>query len=400
MKPRIWSLAPAALACVAICAVAAAQEKQPVEPEQPAQTRPAQEHSPAGKPRLELSVREWNFGEVWQGTPLKFELVVKNLGAAPLEFLAVQSSCGCTVPTKPKSPLAPGASDTVKISFDSVIRRDRQNQTVTFVTNDPIQPKMPFKVSGNVKPVYDIKSSLGGNLINSISFGKLYQDSRESRTIDIFNRYSEKMLLKLKEEQDFGAYAIELKEVERGQHYQVTATPRTPLEVGAARGSVVLLTGFKHLPEIRVLIFGSVQPPISIVPSRLMLPKQSVMSMQRTLEVFYAPGRPIKVLSAKATHASIKVEVRETKLAEGKLDQYRQVIIVELPPGDQVPEGLEPVIEILTDAQDPLYQKVVVPIRILAPRSGKGPSPGKVSIQRSAISAQPKVEQIATECHK
>ncbi len=350
MKRCLWSVSAVALTCLGICAVAAAQESRP-----------------AAAPRLELGAREWNFGEVWQGEPLSFEFQVKNAGDAPLEISDVKSSCGCTVPTKPKSPLAPGESDTVKISFDSVKRHGAQSQTVTFATNDPQQPMTSFKLSGTIKPVYDITPA------NSISFGKLYQDSQESRSVEIIDRYTDKMPLKLKEGQDFGSYTVELKEIKPDEHYQLTATPKLPLAVGEARGRVVLLTGIERLPEIEVLIFGAVQPPVAVSRSSLLLPKNSVRAIEQVLYVSYPPNHPVRILEAKATIESIKVEIREAKANESKPEQSAQEIVVVLPPGNQVPDGAEPSIEITTDCKDAAYQKLVVPIRIVFPRSSDKP---------------------------
>ena len=132
----------------------------------------AQQTEPA-KPRLELSAQEWNFGEVWQGLPVKHEVKVTNAGTAPLT-ITVTSSCGCTVPTPPKSPLDPGESGTMTISYDAAHRRGPANQTLTIATNDPERATVSFVVRGEVKPTYDVtpvdvlKATLGREAADAI----------------------------------------------------------------------------------------------------------------------------------------------------------------------------------------------------------------------------------------
>lgn len=318
-------------------------------------------------PKLLLSAQEWSFGEVWQGTPLSFELTIKNVGDAPLEIPEVKSSCGCTVASKPKSPLAPGESDTVKVTFDSVKRRDHQAQTITFITNDPEAPEAAFRVVGTVKPVYDIKSGVGGRLVNSMSFGRLFPGTHEARTVEIFNRYKEALELKLIKGQDFGDYEIVLETLKPGQHYKLTVTPKNPLPIGEARGRAQFETGLDVLPNFEILVFGSVQPPVSITPAELRLPRKLVMPLKQTLAVWCAPDKPVKIVAVKANAEAIKVQVRDAKPDPSQPEKALQEIVVELPPPSQLPADLEPAIEIETDADDPAYRKLTIPIKLIGP---------------------------------
>lgn len=318
-------------------------------------------------PKLLLSAQEWSFGEVWQGTPLSFDLTIKNVGDASLEISDVKSSCGCTVASKPKSPLAPGESDTVKVTFDSVKRRDQQNQTITFVTNDPELPEAAFRVVGTVKPVYDIKSGVGGRLVNSMSFGRLFPGTHEARTVEIINRYKEPMDLKLTKDQNFGAYEMVLETLKPGQHYKLTVTPKNPLPVGEARGRAEFTTGLDVLPNLEILVFGSVQPPVSVTPAELRLPRKLVMPLKQTLAVWCAPDKPVKIVSVKANAEAIKVQIRDAKPDPSQPEKALQEIVVELPPASQLPAGLDPAIEIQTDAEDPAYKRLTIPIKLIGP---------------------------------
>lgn len=313
-----------------------------------------------GTPKLETSELKWDFGTVWQGTPLEYEVLIKNVGDAPLEILDIKSSCGCTIPTKPKSALAPGESDTLKITYTSDKKLGKAHQTVTLVTNDPQRQTAVVSVRGEVTPSFEMEPR--GGLV----FGGLLGSARESRTVEIVNKYEQPMKLELEASPEPGPYEITVREIEPGQKFAVTATTRPPLGVGAVQANVVLRTGHERPEKIEVLAYGFVRPPVNVTPKSLMLPKNSIMDMHYKLRVTCAPDAAIKVTSARASHESIKVALDDP--AEQPAGQY--TILVTLPPGDRIPDGAEPEIEILTDADDPALKALKVPIKIIHPRSG------------------------------
>lgn len=57
-----------------------------------------------------------------------------NTGKEPLILQQPQSSCGCTVPTWPKEPILPGASDEIKVTYNTK-KAGPINKTVTIRSN-------------------------------------------------------------------------------------------------------------------------------------------------------------------------------------------------------------------------------------------------------------------------
>jgi hypothetical protein len=366
-----WSSAVVVIG-LAVCELAAAQEQAP---------------APSGVPRLELSTQEWNFGEAWQGQPLKHEITLKNVGDASLEILDVRTSCGCTTPTRPKSPLAPGESSTMTISYDSAKRVGPANHTITLTTNDPSQPSVVIQLVGNVKPVYEIDPRDG------LVFGQLYQNSAETRTIQILNKYKDKMLVELKQGQEFGPFQMELKAIEPGMRYALSATTRPPLDVGRYQVNVVLTTSVELVPEIPVLVYAFVQPPVAVRPEKLFLPKNMVSEMKRVLRVSHAPDQPVEVTGVRSTHPAIKVELEAVKPPAGEKAEYAYRIMVTLPPGDRIPEGAEPQIEITTNSKDPRYQKLTVPVEPVSPH-GSEPAERRQPVESQPGVPGPKQDQL------
>lgn len=313
-----------------------------------------------GSPRIELSKTQWNFDEVWQGNPKpKVEFTVKNTGNAPLT-IKVESSCGCTFPTKPKSPLQPGESDSMTVTYDSVKRVGPTKQTVTLTTNDPQQPKVQFHVRGTVKPVYIVTP------IKELSFGKLFPTSDVTKSVKITNQYTQPLKLKLDTDQDTGPFKLQLKELEPGQQYELVADLDPPLEVGIPHVEAKLESSLARLPEIRIMVYAAIQPPIAVNRKQLFWPAKVNTPITQTLKLTYATGMPVKLRTVQAIPDNIHIEVGDVIPAATEEDQPTQQLKVTFPPGSEIPDDItEARIEILTDAQDETYQKVIIPVRII-----------------------------------
>ncbi len=363
MPRTTWNFVRATLVGIMACMRAGAQ---PVELPPPEVVPPRPK--PALFPRIDLSAHEWNFGDVWQGEPLEFEVTIRNLGDDFLT-LDVKSSCGCAVASKPRSPLEPGGQDRMKISYDSRHKLGKANQTVTITCNDPVTPVVSIGITGNVSPLYKLHPEGG------IAFGQLFQKSNETRKVELTSLYKEPLLLKLKPQQELGSYSVELRELEAGRRYELTATTRPPLPVGTLQVPVLLETNLNMLPEIRVNVYGFVQPPVSVQPATLRLPKNSVLDIRRVVKVTYAPDEPIEIRSVRSNVESIRAEVRPAPPGTTQATRSQHDIVVTLPPGDRIPDGVAPQIEIETTSRDPQYRTLIIPVQIVMPAPATAPAP-------------------------
>jgi hypothetical protein len=78
------------------------------------------------------------------------EFVFKNTGSEPLIIESAKGSCGCTVPEWPKTPIAPGASASIKVTYDTK-RVGLINKTVTITSNATNAPNAVVRIKGEVK---------------------------------------------------------------------------------------------------------------------------------------------------------------------------------------------------------------------------------------------------------
>jgi hypothetical protein len=75
-----------------------------------------------------------------------------NKGTSPLLIYKALASCGCTTPEFSKEPIAPGATSTVKVSYQTADRPGSFHKTITLYTNDPEAPNVVLIISGSVIP--------------------------------------------------------------------------------------------------------------------------------------------------------------------------------------------------------------------------------------------------------
>jgi len=101
--------------------------------------------------KIEFKAETINYGTVVKGEDSGiryFEFT--NTGDAPLLITNVRSSCGCTVPSYPKTPIAPGKSDKIEVKYN--MATGPISKTITVETNAINKPKgiVPLRIKGTV----------------------------------------------------------------------------------------------------------------------------------------------------------------------------------------------------------------------------------------------------------
>ncbi len=90
-----------------------------------------------------------DYGTIAKNSDGKREFVFTNNGNKPLIITNAQGSCGCTVPTWPKEPIAPGAKGSIGVKY-ATDRVGPFTKTVTLTTNAAGQPTKVLTIKGNV----------------------------------------------------------------------------------------------------------------------------------------------------------------------------------------------------------------------------------------------------------
>ena len=100
-------------------------------------------------PVMEFESSVIDYGIIEHNADGKREFVLTNTGNAPLIISNAKGSCGCTVPTWPKAPIAPGESATIGVKY-ATSRIGKFTKTITLTTNTSEKTKI-LTVKGEVK---------------------------------------------------------------------------------------------------------------------------------------------------------------------------------------------------------------------------------------------------------
>ena len=87
-------------------------------------------------PILKFDFDTYDFGQVTDGEIVEVDYTFKNIGESNLIIYDASASCGCTVPEYPKNtPIPPGETGKIRVSFDSSNKPNMQQKTVTISAN-------------------------------------------------------------------------------------------------------------------------------------------------------------------------------------------------------------------------------------------------------------------------
>lgn len=98
--------------------------------------------------KISFKTETVDYGTIAKGSDGVRVFEFTNTGDAPLIITDVKSSCGCTVPKKPEGPIAPGASSSIEVKYDTN-RVGPIRKTVTVYSNAE-QPITALKIKGEI----------------------------------------------------------------------------------------------------------------------------------------------------------------------------------------------------------------------------------------------------------
>jgi len=107
--------------------------------------------------KIEFEEETIDYGQIEYKSDGVRTFIFTNTGTEPLVIDKVKSTCGCTVPEKPKDPIAPGEKGEIKVKY-ATNRQGPIRKTITVYSNADRSP-LPLKIKGFVKKE-DTKSVL------------------------------------------------------------------------------------------------------------------------------------------------------------------------------------------------------------------------------------------------
>ncbi len=148
----------------------------------------------AQQPVITFSKTQHDFGKINEGdgrVTTIFEF--KNEGMEPLVLSNVRASCGCTTPKWTNSPVEPGQTGTITVTYNPNGRPGKFTKTVT-VTSNASTPTTKLTIRGEVipkqaKPVnrYTVKMGDLSLKTKTMTFGTLYKGDNKTVSLEYAN---------------------------------------------------------------------------------------------------------------------------------------------------------------------------------------------------------------------
>ena len=116
----------------------------------------AQAQDQTAKPAKKQKVAEitfesldYDYGNIYKGDNGVCQFTFKNTGKAPLQITNCRASCGCTVPSWPKEPIAPGKKGVIQVKYDTN-RLGNFNKSIT-VTSNAVNNSVVLHIKGYIR---------------------------------------------------------------------------------------------------------------------------------------------------------------------------------------------------------------------------------------------------------
>jgi len=101
-------------------------------------------------PKFKFEEEIHDFGDIKAGDEVQHEFKFTNVGKKDLIISDARASCGCTIPEKPEKPIAPGASEIIKVKFNSTGKSGLVNKDIT-ITANTVPTTTIIKIRANIK---------------------------------------------------------------------------------------------------------------------------------------------------------------------------------------------------------------------------------------------------------
>jgi len=107
-------------------------------------------------PKIEITPKLFDFGEIDYGEVVNYSFRVKNLGNEILEIKRVATSCPCAMAKIVKEKIEPGEEVELLVSYDSGMMgpahgKGKQERIIYVKSNDPVNPQVEVVIYANVK---------------------------------------------------------------------------------------------------------------------------------------------------------------------------------------------------------------------------------------------------------
>jgi predicted hotdog family 3-hydroxylacyl-ACP dehydratase len=156
----------------------------------------------AAQPRVTWAEKQHDFGVILEENgKVTCQMQLVNSGDEPLLIVKAQASCGCTAVNYPQTPIQPGDSATVDITYNPSGRPGQFTKEVLIFTN-AIPKRAILEITGNVIPTdqtlskqYPLQAGSLHISQGNIPFGELVKGENKTLFLSAYNASTDTVLV-------------------------------------------------------------------------------------------------------------------------------------------------------------------------------------------------------------
>ena len=299
-------------------------------------------------PHIEFVETAYDVGTVNGEVGAQHIFKYKNTGDAALTIKEVKSTCGCTVPSWSKEPLAPGASGSITVTVHPVTVANPFSKSVHVISDDSSAPDIPLTIKGTFALEVNWLPSpfvFMGNVVGTATVVKTVNVRFEKPT-KISEVISTSPIFK-----------TTFKEIEPAKQYAVEISTVPPMKLGSASTVILAHTDDPKHARISCTATVNVVNSISCYPSDATFIHQAGGNwMGPQLLVRHNNGGKFHVTSVETSLKGLQLKLKT--MSEGS--SY-QILIDKVAEDTVLPSDGE--IDIHTDDKEVSLVKVPVHLR-------------------------------------
>jgi hypothetical protein len=244
-------------------------------------------------PRWTCAQHVYEFGEVWQGSQVRFAFEIRNTGHDALDILDVMPECHCIVVGAFSRRVPPGATVQVPLTLVTAGLSKHLVKSATIRLSDSKSPMLMVSFQGTVKTVLTLTPPDLG------LFGEIQGANPEAtREGDLVSNVTTSIKLELVPVQGRSPFDLSIKEVDKGKKWHLTLKTVLPLPAGYSQVPFQIKTNHPKLPVW--FLTASVYRPSRIYaqPQAIRFSSGAAASQPWSVDILSSVKLSFKVLKA------------------------------------------------------------------------------------------------------
>lgn len=304
------------------------------------------------RPEIRLSPESWDFGKAVYGEMPSKTFRIINDGDARLEIYAVRGSCACTAPSIFQPYVEPGESADVTVVFNTKKKRGDVHTYVEVRSNDPDNRVVKFKVTGFVEQVVAVDPP---SIVMRADSAAAAVDAVRAKLV---NNTHDPFRFTVQDVRPAEAFEASVEEDGDGG-FELVVRPKPPLAVGLTRGRIIVSAAGPTDVNLNVPVTLEIHPRLEAQPAAIYVnPRLARPTRRRIRLCYFGEDEAFRIVSVRGSHASIVPTLRGARdedesgaassgaasgMEESPTAEF--AIGVELPAGNDIPEGAAVIVE-------------------------------------------------------